>query len=38
MNELGQPPACRGPAEAKAPIDAMQGNMQALVDAYGLAE
>jgi tripartite-type tricarboxylate transporter receptor subunit TctC len=38
MNELGQPPAYRGPAEAKASIDAMQGDMQALVDAYNLAE
>jgi tripartite-type tricarboxylate transporter receptor subunit TctC len=38
MNELGQPPAYRGPAEAKASIDAMQGDMQALVDAYDLAE
>jgi tripartite-type tricarboxylate transporter receptor subunit TctC len=38
MNDLGQPPAYRGPAEAKASIDAMQGDMQALVDAYDLAE
>ncbi len=38
MNELGQPPAFRGPAEAKASIDAMQADMQALVDAYDLAE
>jgi tripartite-type tricarboxylate transporter receptor subunit TctC len=38
MNELGQPPAYRGPAEAKASIDAMQGDMQALVDTYDLAE
>jgi tripartite-type tricarboxylate transporter receptor subunit TctC len=38
MNDLGQPPAYRGPAEAKASIDAMQQDMQALVDTYGLAE
>jgi tripartite-type tricarboxylate transporter receptor subunit TctC len=38
MNELGQPPAYRGPAEAKASIDAMQERMQALVDTYDLAE
>ena len=38
MNDLGQPPAYRGPAEAKASIDAMQEDMQALVDAYDLAE
>jgi tripartite-type tricarboxylate transporter receptor subunit TctC len=38
MNELGQPPAYRGPAEAKASIDAMQQDMQALVDTYDLAE
>jgi tripartite-type tricarboxylate transporter receptor subunit TctC len=38
MNELGQPPAYRGPAEAKASIDAMQEDMQALVDTYDLAE
>ena len=38
MNDLGQPPAYRGPAEARASIDAMQENMQALVDAYDLAE
>jgi tripartite-type tricarboxylate transporter receptor subunit TctC len=38
MNELGQPPAYRDPTEARASIDAMQGDMQALVDAYDLAE
>jgi tripartite-type tricarboxylate transporter receptor subunit TctC len=38
MNELGQPPAYRGPAEAKASIDAMQQDVQALVDTYDLAE
>ena len=38
MNELGQPPAYRGPTEAKASIDAMQADMQALVDTYDLAE
>ena len=38
MNDLGQPPAYRGPAEAKESIDAMQQDMQALVDAYDLAE
>jgi tripartite-type tricarboxylate transporter receptor subunit TctC len=38
MNELGQPPAYRGPTEAKASIDAMQKDMQALVDTYDLAE
>jgi tripartite-type tricarboxylate transporter receptor subunit TctC len=38
MNELGQPPVYRGPAEAKASIDAMQSDMQALVDTYDLAE
>jgi tripartite-type tricarboxylate transporter receptor subunit TctC len=38
MNELGQPPAYRGPTEARASIDAMQGDMQALVDTYDLAE
>jgi tripartite-type tricarboxylate transporter receptor subunit TctC len=38
MNELGQPPAYRGPDEAKASIDAMQERMQALVDTYDLAE
>ncbi len=38
MNELGQPPAYRGPDEAKASIAAMQERMQALVDKYDLAE
>lgn len=38
MNEIGQPPAYRGPDETQAAIDAMQQNMQALVDAYDLAE
>jgi tripartite-type tricarboxylate transporter receptor subunit TctC len=38
MNELGQPPAYRGPAEGKASIDAMQEEVQALVDTYDLAE
>ena len=38
MNELGQPPAYRGPAEAEASIDAMQEDVQALVDTYDLAE
>ena len=38
MNELGQPPAYRGPEEAKASIDAMQERMQSLVDTYDLAE
>jgi tripartite-type tricarboxylate transporter receptor subunit TctC len=38
MNELGQPPAFRGPDEAKASIEAMQERMQAIVDANDLAE
>jgi tripartite-type tricarboxylate transporter receptor subunit TctC len=38
MNELGQPPVYRGPAEAKASIDAMQERMQAIVDKNNLAE
>lgn len=38
MNKIGQPPAYRGPAETKAAIDAMQNDMQALVDKYDLAE
>jgi tripartite-type tricarboxylate transporter receptor subunit TctC len=38
MNELGQPPAYRGPDEAKESIGAMQERMQAIVDANNLAE
>jgi tripartite-type tricarboxylate transporter receptor subunit TctC len=38
MNKIGQPPAYRGPDEAKASITAMQERMQALVDKYDLAE
>ncbi len=38
MNELGQPPAYRGPDETEAAIGEMQERMQSLVDTYDLAE
>jgi len=38
MNEIGQPPAYRGPDEAKASIAAMQERMQTIVDKNNLAE
>lgn len=38
MNELGQPPAYRGPDEAAESIDTLREQMQALVDEYDLAE
>lgn len=38
MGKLGQPPAYRGPAEAKKAIEQMTRDMKALVDRYKLAE